>query len=220
MKIQYLGLQDFYKTWQAMNTFTKTRNASTEDELWVLEHPPVFTQGLAGKAEHILNTHSIPLIQTDRGGQVTYHGPGQIIIYVLFDLNRANMGVRKLVSCLEQGIIQFLASQSIQAQSDAHRPGVYIGEKKIASIGLRIKKGCSFHGISFNADMDLRPFNYINPCGYANLKMTDLKAEVGDIDIKKTQILLANAIQKQLHSESDPMIIRSLDNITGEMSDS
>lgn len=200
MKIKYLGLQEFPITWQAMHDFTVNRDEHTEDELWVLEHLPVFTQGQAGKPEHILNPHHIPVIQTDRGGQVTYHGPGQLIIYVLFDLKRAQFGVRQLVSRLEQAMINFLATYHIQANSDPTRPGVYVDEKKIASIGLRVKKGCSFHGISFNVDMDLTPFSYINPCGYTKLSMTQLKSFVPTINMINIQTSLAEEIQKQLHS--------------------
>ncbi len=200
MKIKYLAQQDFLTTWEAMHEFTIRRDNNTEDELWVLEHPPVFTQGQAGKPEHIIDPHDIPVIATDRGGQVTYHGPGQIIIYVLFDLKRAKIGVRQLVSRLEQGIIQFLLLHKIQAKNDCERPGVYVGEEKIASIGLRVKKGCSFHGISFNADMDLTPFSYINPCGYSKLKMTQLKNFLPVFDMRTICHQLAKYIQKQLHS--------------------
>ncbi|MCD8525112.1 MAG: lipoyl(octanoyl) transferase LipB [Gammaproteobacteria bacterium] len=196
--------------WQKMHDFTVQRNQHTPDELWVLEHPPVFTQGQAGKPEHILNASHIPIVSTDRGGQVTYHGPGQIIIYVLFDLKRANIGVRQFVSRLENGVIEFLASYGIKARNDCSRPGVYVGEEKIASIGLRIKKGCSFHGLSFNADMDLSPFRDINPCGYQALKMTQLKAFIPIVELKTLQQQLAGCIQNQLHLRSDPEIISQL----------
>lgn len=198
MHIKYLGLQDYSITWQAMHDFTLNRDEHTEDELWVLEHPPAFTQGQAGKPEHILNPHNIPVIPTDRGGQVTYHGPGQIVVYVLFDLKRAKMGIRNLVSHLEQAIIQLLAHYNIQAESFCDRPGVYIQEEKIASIGLRVKKGCTFHGIAFNADMDLTPFTYINPCGFSQLKMTQLKNFTPNLNIDSVQCYLAEQIRKQL----------------------
>jgi len=202
MKIKYLGLQDFTATWQAMHDFTLNRDENTEDELWVLEHTPVFTQGQAGKPEHIINPHNIPIIQTDRGGQVTYHGPGQIIIYVLYDIKRAKMGVRQLVSTLEQSIIQLLAQYDINAQTHCERPGVYIQEEKIASIGLRVKKGCSFHGISFNVAMDLTPFTYINPCGYAQLKMTQLKTFMSDVNVDKIQHNLAESLAELLKNNA------------------
>lgn len=220
MKIKYLSLQDFPTTWQAMHDFTLNRDESTADELWVLEHLPVFTQGQAGKPEHILNPHNIPVIATDRGGQVTYHGPGQIVIYVLFDLKRAKMGVRQLVSYLEQTIIALLADYQIHAESHPDRPGVYVQEKKIASIGLRVKKGCSFHGISFNVDMDLTPFTYINPCGFAQLQMTQLKNFLPKIDIVQIQRELAEEMQKQLHSHASPEIIDDLQKARGESSGS
>lgn len=218
MLIQYLGLQDFLSTWQAMHDFTLNRNENTEDELWVLEHPPVFTQGQAGKPEHILNPHQIPIIQTDRGGQVTYHGPGQIVVYVLFDLKRAKMGVRQLVSALEKSIIDLLSQYNLSAQSYCDRPGVYLNEEKIASIGLRVKKGCSFHGIAFNMDMDLTPFSYINPCGFSQLKMTQLKTFVPELKIDQVKQTLAHHIEKQLHLNSAPGIIDALPKAYGAVS--
>lgn len=218
MIIHYLGLQDFLTTWQAMHDFTITRDENTEDELWVLEHTPVFTQGQAGKPEHILNSHHIPVIATDRGGQVTYHGPGQIVVYVLFDLKRAKMGIRQLVSHLEQTIISLLAQYHIKAESHCDRPGVYIQEEKIASIGLRVKKGCSFHGISFNVDMDLTPFTYINPCGFSQLKMTQLKTFIPQLEIEQIKVKLAQAMQKQLHSKASPEIIEPLQKACGDIS--
>ncbi len=202
MKIKYLGLQDFSTIWQAMHDFTLNRDENTEDELWVLQHTPVFTQGQAGKPEHILNPHEIPVIATDRGGQVTYHGPGQVVVYILYDLKRAKMGIRQLVSSLEQGVIQLLAQYRIDAKNHCDRPGVYIQEKKIASIGLRVKRGCSFHGVSFNVAMDLTPFTYINPCGYAQLKMTQLSNFVQNVDIEKIQHNLADALANCIRNNS------------------
>lgn len=220
MKIRYLGQQEFQSTWQAMHDFTLNRDENTEDELWVLEHFPVFTLGQAGKSEHILNPHDIPILQTDRGGQVTYHGPGQIVIYVLFDLKRAKMGVRQLVSSLEQATIQLLAYFNITAKSHCDRPGVYVNEEKIASIGLRVKKGCSFHGISVNVDMDLTPFTYINPCGYSQLKMTQVKSLTPELNMVNIQTLLAQEIEKQLRLSSHPEIIGNLKISCGDLSDS
>lgn len=173
--IRDLGMVDYHKTWKNMHDFTDSRIEKTIDEIWLLQHPPVFTQGLAGKAEHILNPHDIPVIQTDRGGQVTYHGPGQLVIYVLIDLKRKNYHARDLVRKLENSVITLLSQLSISAKSKCDAPGVYVDDAKICSIGLRIRKGCSYHGIALNVDMDLTPFLYINPCGFQNMKMTQIK---------------------------------------------
>ena len=173
--IRDLDLIDYQTSWENMRDFTDSRNDQTTDEIWLLQHPPVFTQGLAGKAEHVLNPHHIPVIQTDRGGQVTYHGPGQLVVYVLIDLKRKQLHTRQLVRQLEQSIIDLLAQLSISAQSKCDAPGVYVRDAKIGSIGLRVRKGCSYHGIALNVDMDLTPFSYINPCGFQNMKMTQIK---------------------------------------------
>lgn len=174
--IRNLGSVDYQSTWQAMRDFTDNRLENTSDELWLLEHPPVFTQGLAGKPEHILNPHTIPVVQTDRGGQVTYHGPGQLVVYPLFNLKRKNLFPRALVQKLEKSIIDVLAHYGISAKARCDAPGVYVSENKICSIGLRVRKNCSYHGIALNVDMDLAPFTYINPCGYENMKMTQVTA--------------------------------------------
>ena len=158
-----------------MKNFTEQRNASTQDELWVLQHPPVFTQGLNGKPEHLLNPGNIPVIPIDRGGQVTYHGPGQLVIYCLLDLKRTDRGVRQLVSALEQSVIALLEYYGKTAYSRSDAPGVYVDNSKIASLGLRVRRGCSYHGLSLNVDMDLTPFQRINPCGYPGLQMTQLR---------------------------------------------
>ncbi len=150
------------------------RTEDTPDEIWMLQHEPVFTQGQAGRAEHILDAHGIPVVNTDRGGQVTYHGPGQLVIYLLIDVRRRKSGVRDLVDLIESSIIQVLENYGIAAQTRPRAPGVYVNDKKIAALGLRIKQGCSYHGLSFNIDMDLTPFSYINPCGYAGLEVTQL----------------------------------------------
>src|SRR3990167_2494183 len=190
--VRDLQLSEYAVTWQKMCNFTNTRTPETPDELWLLEHPPVFTQGLAGKAEHILNPRDIPVIQTDRGGQVTYHGPGQLVVYPLIDLKRKNLYARALVKKLEQSVIDLLAQFSIPAASKCEAPGVYVNNEKICSIGLRIRKNCSYHGIALNVDMDLTPFSYINPCGYAGLKMTQLNAhrKVTMEEIKKRMTVL------------------------------
>lgn len=170
--IRWLGQQDYQSCWQAMQAFTNQRNEETADEIWLLEHHPVFTQGQNGKAEHILNAGTIPVVQTDRGGQVTYHGPGQLMVYVLIDLKRKRFNVRELVTLLEQSIISLLAEFKIIAHAKREAPGVYVDQRKICSIGLRIRRGCSYHGIAFNVNMDLEPFTRINPCGFAKLQMT------------------------------------------------
>ncbi|EGM71154.1 lipoyl(octanoyl) transferase LipB [Shewanella sp. HN-41] len=175
LHIRHLGQQDYESVWHAMQQYTDTRNSDSPDELWIVEHPPVFTQGQAGKSEHILNAGDIPVIQVDRGGQVTYHGPGQLVVYPLLDIKRSKLGVRQLVTHIEQSIIDMLAKYDIQAYAKADAPGVYVNERKIASLGLRIRKGCSFHGLALNVDMDLAPFRRINPCGYAGLEMVQCK---------------------------------------------
>jgi len=175
LHIRHLGQQDYESVWHAMQHYTDTRNSDSPDELWIVEHPPVFTQGQAGKSEHILNPGDIPVIQVDRGGQVTYHGPGQLVVYPLLDIKRSKVGVRQLVTHIEQSIIDMLAKYAITAYAKADAPGVYVDERKIASLGLRIRKGCSFHGLALNVDMDLAPFRRINPCGYAGLEMVQCK---------------------------------------------
>ncbi len=174
MNIQNLGTQDYHSIWSKMKEFTLSRTENTEDELWLLEHNPVYTQGQAGKPEHILNTNSIPIIQSDRGGQVTYHGPGQLVVYVLVDLIRRNIGIRTLVAKLEQVLILILARYQIEGHVRCGAPGVYVNEQKIASIGLRVKNGRTYHGIALNVNMDLTPFHDINPCGYAKMEMTQI----------------------------------------------
>ena len=174
--VRRLGLMGYEPVWRAMQAFTNQRDENTPDELWIVEHPPVFTQGQAGRAEHILAPGDIPVIQVDRGGQVTYHGPGQIVAYPLIDIGRLGMGVRELVTGIEQAIIGVLKSYGVDAQLMDGAPGVYIDGVKIASLGLRIRKGKSFHGLSFNVDMDLEPFQRINPCGFQGLQVTNLTA--------------------------------------------
>lgn len=178
--VRHLGQQPYEPISQAMHEFTDTRDDHTPDEVWLVEHPPVFTQGQAGKAEHILATGDIPVIQSDRGGQVTYHGPGQQVMYVLLNLKRRKLGVRELVTLLEQTVVNTLADQGIEAFPRANAPGVYVGEKKICSLGLRIRKGCSFHGLALNIAMDLSPFQRINPCGYAGMEMAQVNDWVAD----------------------------------------
>lgn len=173
---RYLGMQPYGDIWERMKQFTLTRQATTPDELWLLEHHPVYTQGQAGKAEHVLQRNAIPLVQSDRGGQITYHGPGQLVAYVLMDIRRRHLGIRTLVCSLETLLITTLQHYGISAETRCGAPGVYVDNKKIASIGLRVKNGCTYHGIALNVAMDLTPFHAINPCGFARLEM----AQVGD----------------------------------------
>ena len=179
--IRNLGVQPYEPVWRAMQAFTDERDASTADEIWVLQHEPVFTQGQAGKPEHLLNPGDIPVVKSDRGGQVTYHGPGQLIIYMLINLRRYKLGVRGLVTLLEESLIKVLAGHGIEAAARSDAPGVYVDGFKIASLGLRIRKGCSFHGLSLNLDMDLEPFSRINVCGYQGLEVTQVKDQVGPV---------------------------------------
>lgn len=173
--VRHLGIQPYEPVSQAMHDFTDMRDDTTPDEIWLVEHMPVFTQGQAGKAEHLLMTGDIPVIQSDRGGQVTYHGPGQQVMYVLLNLKRRKLGVRELVTLLEQTVVNTLAEYGIEGHPRADAPGVYVGESKICSLGLRIRKGCSFHGLALNINMDLTPFQRINPCGYAGMEMTQMR---------------------------------------------
>lgn len=203
MIIRQLGLVDYQPVFQAMQDFTLARNGHTEDELWLLEHPPVFTLGQAGKMEHLLRPTAIPVVKIDRGGQITYHGPGQLIAYLLFDLKRGNIGVRTLVRKLEQTIIDLLQTEyNITAHGSIDAPGVYVGDAKIAALGLRIRNGRCYHGLSFNINMDLTPFSWINPCGYADLMVTQLK----DLGVETTpaqlQNTLAHYLQQQLSLEA------------------
>ena len=184
--IKNLGKQNYQSTWQKMRDFTMTRTKETRDEIWFLEHPPVFTQGQAGKAEHILFPGDIPVVQTDRGGQVTYHGPGQLMVYALIDLRRRKIGVKEFVNILENSVINLLADYNITAKAKPDAPGVYVENAKICSIGLKITRGCSYHGIALNVINDLEPFNRINPCGFTNLKMTKISDFVPDITIDET----------------------------------
>jgi len=177
-----LGTQDYQSVWQHMRDFTDTRTNKTNDQLWIVEHPSVFTLGQAGKPEHVLNPGDIPVIQTDRGGQVTYHGPGQLVIYLMVDLRRRKLGVRQLVNLIEQAIIKTLSDYNIESKTRPNAPGVYVDDAKIAALGLRVRKGCSYHGLSLNVDMDLEPFSRINPCGFPNLSVT----QISELSTKKT----------------------------------
>lgn len=175
LHIKALGMVDYEPTWRAMQRFTAERRRGTADEIWLLQHPSVFTLGLAGKPEHLLRDIGVPLVKADRGGQITYHGPGQIVAYLLLDLNRRGLRVRELVRLLEQAAIDLLAGYGIAAARKTGAPGVYVGGAKIAALGLRVRRGCCYHGLSLNADMDLSPFEAIDPCGYSGLRVTQLK---------------------------------------------
>lgn len=178
-----LILAEYAETHEKMRAFTHIRDEKTVDELWLVEHSPVFTQGQAGKVEHILNPGDIPVVQSDRGGQVTYHGPGQLVVYPLLDLRRLNLGVRDYVSALENTVVRFLNYYGVEAAPKAGAPGVYVNGDKIASLGIRVRKGCCFHGVAINIDMDLSPFQRINPCGYPELKMVQLSDFVNELKL-------------------------------------
>lgn len=188
--VRDLGLVDYEPTWQAMQRFTSERGPDTVDEVWLVQHPPVFTQGQSGKPEHLLLPGDIPVVQVDRGGQVTYHGPGQLVAYLLLDVRRLGFGVRELVSRIEASIIALLASFGVEAAAKPEAPGVYVDGAKIASLGLRIRNGRSFHGLALNVDMDLEPFRRINPCGYAGLAMTQLRDLAGPIEFAEVSARL------------------------------
>ncbi|HAS6166351.1 TPA: lipoyl(octanoyl) transferase LipB [Vibrio vulnificus] len=181
--VKRLGRRDYLPVWQAMHEFTDTRNEETPDEVWLVEHNPVFTQGQAGKAEHLLNTGDIPVVQSDRGGQVTYHGPGQLVAYFLINLRRKKLGVRDLVTTIENLVINTLKAYNIDSAARPDAPGVYVEGRKICSLGLRIRKGCSFHGLALNVNMDLSPFLRINPCGYQDMEMVQVSELGGPTDI-------------------------------------
>jgi lipoyl(octanoyl) transferase len=185
--IRQLGRQAYEPVWQSMRNFTDSRKEDTPSELWLLEHPPIFTLGQAGKEEHLLTPGDIPIIKVDRGGQVTYHGPGQVIAYLLLNLREAGLGVRTLVQTMESAVIALLADYGIEAHARRDAPGVYVDGAKIAALGLRVRKGCSFHGLSLNVDIDLEPFSRINPCGYAGLEVTSLKALGIDVSSREIQ---------------------------------
>lgn len=209
LTIRKLGLADYRTVWDAMRDFTDTRDAQTPDEIWFLQHPRVFTQGQAGKAEHVLAPGDIPVIQVDRGGQVTYHGPGQIVGYLLIDLRRRKLGVRELVTAIENGIIAVLAQYGIEAAAKPDAPGVYLpGGAKIAALGLRVRRGCTFHGLSLNIDMDLEPYARINPCGFSGLQvaqMRDLVATVPTLETLEEQ--LSAALCAQLDYDPQTVIV-------------
>ena len=192
--IRHLGMQDYTDVWRAMLDFTTQRSAGSASEIWIVEHPPVFTQGQAGKAEHLLDAGEIPVVHSDRGGQVTYHGPGQLVCYLLLDLKQIGMGIRSLVNSIEEAIIQLLSEQGIVAARKPGAPGVYVDGAKIAAIGLRVKKQCTYHGLSLNVNMDLQPFSRINPCGYPGLAVTDMASLGVNTDVASVALMLTTKL--------------------------
>ncbi len=199
MIVRTLGRADYLATWQQMREFTDSRTPESEDELWVVEHDPVFTQGIAGKPEHLLiNPANIPIVKTDRGGQITYHGPGQTVVYVMFNLKRAGYGVRELVIRIENAVIATLKEFRVEAYGKRDAPGVYVGDAKIASLGLKIRNGCSYHGVALNVNMDLTPFSFINPCGFEGLRVTHLHDFGVDLPANDVGMRLSRHLEKTL----------------------
>jgi lipoyl(octanoyl) transferase len=190
-KVKYFGIAEYEPTWNAMKHFTTHRTPATRDEIWLLQHPPTYTQGQAGQPEHLLNARGIPVVQIDRGGQITYHGPGQVVAYLLLDLRRWKLNVRQLVRLMEQAVINILADYNITAKGREDAPGVYVGAAKIAALGLKIKHSCCYHGMAFNIDMDLTPYDFINPCGFKGLRVTQLRDFGIDIPPQQIEQLLA-----------------------------
>lgn len=200
---RYLGQQAYEPVWREMRSFTAHRDAATADEIWFVEHPPVFTLGLNGRLEHLLEPGEIPVIHVDRGGQVTYHGPGQLLVYVLVDLRRAGLGVRRMVRLLESSVISLLSEYDIDAQRSLEAPGVYVGGKKISSLGLRVRRGCCYHGLALNVAMDLGPFQRIDPCGYPGLEVTQLADLAGETDLVAVAQRLEGHLLQNLRQSSE-----------------
>ena len=197
LRVRNLGQTDYRRTWQAMVAFTAARTAETPDELWCCEHSPVLTLGQAGKPEHLLVDQGLPVVKTDRGGQITYHGPGQVVIYLLLDLARRTLRVRELVSAIEQAVIDLLAAHGVAAERRGGAPGVYVGPAKVAALGLRVRRNCCYHGVSLNVDMDLSPFSAINPCGYPGLPVTQTR----DLGISLTPAQATAALVQQIAAQ-------------------
>ncbi len=194
--IKHSGLADYFSTWQAMKNFTLTRTKNTFDEVWLLQHPSVYTLGIAGKLEHLIQNNGIEVVRTDRGGQITYHGPGQIVAYLLLDIRRLKLSVRELVRKMEGAVIDLLQEYCIYTESRMESPGVYVGDAKIAALGLKIKNGCCYHGIALNVDMDLTPFSAINPCGYPGLRITQTR----DLGITDGLEVLSDKLAEKLQT--------------------
>lgn len=196
--IRKLGLVDFPRCFRAMSEYTGSRDATSDDEIWLLQHPPVYTLGLAGKMEFIHERGTIPLYQTDRGGQVTYHGPGQLVVYLMLDLKRRKLGIRDFVSLLEQSVIDYLTEQSIHAERRPGAPGVYVEDKKIAALGIRVRRSCSYHGLALNVDMDTHPFKQIDPCGYRDLDVTQMVEHRSDVQFEMVRDQYLDCLLRQL----------------------
>ena len=211
IKVRSKGLQDYLITWEEMKSFTENRDSDTLDELWTLEHNSVFTQGLSGKSKHLLKETQIPIIQSDRGGQITYHAPGQLIIYCLIDIKRLGIGIKKIVSMIEQSLIELLSSYEITAHTLKGAPGVYVNDSKIAALGLKVKHGRTYHGLSLNIDMDLSPYTLINPCGYSDLKVTQMRnltnniLNISDIKHELSEHLIDSVEKTQNYSLKRPI---------------
>ncbi|MDT3706889.1 MAG: lipoyl(octanoyl) transferase LipB [Thiobacillus sp.] len=198
--VRQLGRVEYVPTWRAMQAFTAARQPDTPDELWLLEHPPVYTLGQAGKAEHLIAATDIPVVPIDRGGQITYHGPGQVVAYVLVDLRRRGFGIRELVVRMEQAVIDLLATHAIVAERLPGAPGVYVGGAKIAALGLRVRQGCTYHGLAFNVDMDLAPFAAINPCGYPGMAVTQCRGLGVNLSMMQAEQTLGRALLRAIYS--------------------
>lgn len=197
LRVRKLGMKDYVPVWREMQAFTDERDGHTQDELWLVQHPPVFTQGQSGKAEHLLAPGDIPVVQVDRGGQVTYHGPGQVVAYPLIDIRRINLGVRAFVNRIEQAVIEVLQRFGVRGERREGAPGIYVSGAKIASLGLRVRRGCSFHGLAFNVAMDLEPFGRINPCGFSGLAVTQL-SDLVDTTVAEVEDMLAQQLAMHL----------------------
>lgn len=206
MQIHNLGLRPYQEIWDAMRACTAARDADSADQIWLVQHPPVYTQGQAGKPEHLLAPGDIPVIQIDRGGQITYHGPGQTVMYLLLDLRRAGIGIRALVSLIEESVIGYLQELGIRAQSRIDAPGVYVDGKKIASLGLRVRGGCTYHGVALNVDMNLEPFSRINPCGLVGMQMTQLRDLGVALDADAAGAALAARFQRIWLAKTAPSL--------------
>ena len=211
--VRNLGRREYEPLWRAMQRFTDKRDVATRDEIWFTEHPPVFTLGLNASRDHLLNTGDIPVIQIDRGGQVTYHGPGMLMVYPLIDLKRAGLGVRDLVTALEQSTVDLAAGYGIEAAAHPEAPGVYVGDTKFASVGLRVRRGASYHGMALNVSVDLAPFLRINPCGYAGLQMTDLATLGADSEMDKVRDRFLPLFLKHLRMQ-DATIVFAKDEVS------
>ncbi|MFP6792800.1 MAG: lipoyl(octanoyl) transferase LipB [Pseudomonadales bacterium] len=204
--VKNLGEKPYAETWQAMKSFTDSRDECAADEFWFVQHPPVYTLGQAGKVEHLLTPGDIPIVHSDRGGQVTYHGPGQLVCYLLLDIRRLQLGVRDLVTAIEQSIVQLINSYGVAAEAKPEAPGVYVDGRKLAALGLRIRKGCSYHGLSLNVDMDLGPFSNINPCGIEGLEVVDMKRLGIDRPMAKIMEELTDILVQQIGYDGDPRL--------------